>query len=59
MLALYARWGVAVAQVFVCCRRGGEVGPRGDGVGYTQVSSHIRDRQLSIGIAVPVYSGQK
>ncbi|GGS49620.1 hypothetical protein GCM10010206_08950 [Streptomyces cinerochromogenes] len=26
---------------------------------YTQVSSHIRDRQLSIGIAWPVYRGQK
>lgn len=26
---------------------------------YTQVSSHIRDRHESIGIAVPVYRGQK
>ncbi len=29
------------------------------GSGQTQVSSHIRDRQESIGIAVPVYRGQK
>ncbi|GHF76926.1 hypothetical protein GCM10018787_27250 [Streptomyces thermodiastaticus] len=27
--------------------------------GYTHVSSHILARQSSIGIAVPVYSGQK
>ncbi|MGW5284643.1 hypothetical protein ACWERI_35255 [Streptomyces collinus] len=27
--------------------------------GYTQVSSHIRDRHESIGIAWPVYRGQK
>ncbi|GAA1187893.1 hypothetical protein GCM10009654_51880 [Streptomyces hebeiensis] len=26
---------------------------------YTQVSNHIRERQESIGIGVPVYSGQK
>lgn len=27
--------------------------------GYTQVSNHIRERQESIGIGEPVYSGQK
>ncbi|MGQ4432345.1 MULTISPECIES: hypothetical protein [unclassified Streptomyces] len=26
---------------------------------YIQVSNHIRDRHWSMGIAVPVYSGQK
>ena len=29
------------------------------GVGYTQVSIHIRDRHCSIGMVVPVYRGQK
>lgn len=37
--------------------RGG--GPEIPGPGQTQVSSHIRERHSSMGIAWPVYRGQK